>query len=504
MIVSAEDYHLRTGYNRHDICVRRMDWGIQPEVFKSYSGVERIDLSKEISFADERLSGLLESPPACRPDHRPGLESLTRILFLTQALTAEARYGGEIFHFRSAASAGALYPFELYVATADLGGLADGVYHHDVREQALSRLRVGNAQAEIAELVHPAADSVFVMAFFMTSVFFRSSWKYRDRAYRYHLLDTGHLLENLVLALRWERLPFKIRYDFSDTGINQLLRVDEEREACLAVVLVSAGVANRADRAPLRDLSPDLAASSKVSPRDVDYPEIREIHAASSKVICTTAIPGIPSKLGLEPKPTFEIPPQLEWPEVMTYPEAVMRRRSMRNFVGHELSRGHFQALLSAVCSGARGTPDSQPHGLESLAVGFLAGNVEGLNPGFYLLDPWNRTVGTAAPGKNLVREMAHVCLDQGWLSHCAMHFLFMTNLEALEETWGPRGYRYAMLVAGRLGQRIYLASTAMKIGCCGIGAFYDDEARRLLGLNAESCLLFLVAAGQVRKWAGG
>ena len=65
---------------------------------------------------------------------------------------------------------------------------------------------------------------------------------------------------------------------------------------------------------------------------------------------------------------------------------------------------------------------------------------------------------------------------------------------------WGARGYRYAMLTAGRLGQSIYLGATALGLGSCGIGALYDGEARDILGLNQKSCLLYLVAAGPVKR----
>jgi nitroreductase len=69
-----------------------------------------------------------------------------------------------------------------------------------------------------------------------------------------------------------------------------------------------------------------------------------------------------------------------------------------------------------------------------------------------------------------------------------------------LQRAWGPRGYRYAMMTAGRLGQRLYIAATAMGLGCCGIGALYDGEARELLGLNESSRLLYLVAVGVVKR----
>jgi nitroreductase len=51
------------------------------------------------------------------------------------------------------------------------------------------------------------------------------------------------------------------------------------------------------------------------------------------------------------------------------------------------------------------------------------------------------------------------------------------------------------------MGQAFYLSTTALGIGCCGIGAFYDDEAARRFCLRANASLLYLLAAGPVRRW---
>ena len=64
----------------------------------------------------------------------------------------------------------------------------------------------------------------------------------------------------------------------------------------------------------------------------------------------------------------------------------------------------------------------------------------------------------------------------------------------------GPRGYRQVMLAAGRLGQRLYLGATALGLGCCGIGAFYDREAIELFDMAEQASLLYLLAVGQVKK----
>lgn len=56
------------------------------------------------------------------------------------------------------------------------------------------------------------------------------------------------------------------------------------------------------------------------------------------------------------------------------------------------------------------------------------------------------------------------------------------------------------MMLAGRMGERLYLTATAMGLGCCGIGAFYDVEVTELLGLSDVSRLLYLVAVGPVKR----
>jgi nitroreductase len=98
-----------------------------------------------------------------------------------------------------------------------------------------------------------------------------------------------------------------------------------------------------------------------------------------------------------------------------------------------------------------------------------------------------------------MIDQMTHICLDQEWLRNASVHFVFLTNLAVIQDLWGLRGYRYAMINAGGLGQAIYLCATSMGLGCCGIGALFDWEARELLQLNDESVLLYLVAAGHVK-----
>lgn len=130
--------------------------------------------------------------------------------------------------------------------------------------------------------------------------------------------------------------------------------------------------------------------------------------------------------------------------------------------------------------------------------MAMISQNMEGLAPGLYA---FSRDGATLACRQTDVSawDLARVCLDQAWIGRAAMNFLFVADLAAMESALGARGYRYVMMHAGRVGQRLYMAAQELGLGCCGIGAMYDKEAAALLGLNHGSVLLYAVSAGPVK-----
>ncbi|MBN1102125.1 MAG: SagB/ThcOx family dehydrogenase [Deltaproteobacteria bacterium] len=474
-----------------------MDWANQPDVFKHYPGIDPVFLPKEVQAPGLTLSSVLCGIETDAVPKALNCEDLALILFLTHSFTAKARHPEGDFYYRSAASAGALYPTEVYVATHGVEGLGDGLYHFALHHHALVPLRSHDPASWIEGICRAPGRALPILTFALTAIFFRSAWKYRDRSYRYHLMDTGHVLENLVLALKALGLAFRISFDFDDHALSRLVGLDEEREAALAVVHVHGSESPAPPEDSLmRDLPPSIRAASRVSGREMDYPLIREIHLAGiTHPDPRGEEPDMLRMIGPSPEGWQKVNTPLSWPETMDYPEALFRRRSRRNYIEKPVERESTMALLDSLCGVGEGE-DPYP---QAVSVGLLAGNAETLEPGLYLLDRARRTIGMAIPGQ-FTEWMARVCLDQMWLAHAGLHFLFLANVEVLDLTWGPRGYRYAMMSAGRMGQRLYLAATALGLGCCGIGAFYDWEAADLLKLNRSSRLLYLVAVGKVKR----
>lgn len=500
-IQTASAYHRATEYDRHAMQGHYLDWPNQPDVYKKYPGIRPLDLPRIGKVEGNDLWRLSDQNSSGYPPKAVNPQLLATLLQQSYGLTARTRHPGQEFYYRSVASAGALYPTELYLAASSVSGLEAGLYHYEIAHNRLIPLRGNNPAHWVSQATNVAPEKRLAATFLITGILFRSAWKYRARAYRYILLDAGHLMENLVLASKSLSLPFSFGFNFDDRLLEKIIGIDGRKEVCLGYLhLYDKESSLAASDIGRMDLSDDFKNSDPVSPTEVVYPEIEKIHRSGiTAIVGDHRKPESHSQLGIEPDRWWTIAHRVESTAVMEYPEIVYKRRSRRNFVNREVPKTAFDDLVGLVSSALRRPETGEEDGAALVKVGLLSGHVENVCPGFYLLDPENRRIGLAAMGDK-IREMATVCLDQEWLANSALHFLFMTNLDFIDRSRGARGYRHALMTAGRLGQAIYLGATALGLGCCGIGALYDGEARALLGLNDESALLYVVAVGAVKR----
>lgn len=499
---TSASYHHITSYNRFEMKGHRLDWTNRPAVYKIYRGLNYLPLPHPMNLPRVPLNHLADTSGQ-KFQNRQALtiDRLATILALSYGITGRTLSGGETFYYRSAPSAGALYPVEIYLAADNIEGVPPGLYHYDGAEHRLCQLRTESIISFADTCIgKDNTDPPPHLCIFFSAIIFRSAWKYKERAFRYLLLDTGHVLENLLMTLRADELPATVHYDIHGGRTNLLLGVDPKREICFACVRIAG------DKPPDPDTSKEPAAlprniidTGRVASKEVFFREIEEMASA------TSILPphGRPSSdminhLGFSPGSWKQIVQPL-LPDDYYFSDAVSRRRSRRNFIPDELPGDLFFKLLTFMSIVSEQEQSTTHSPGSAVATGVLVQNVKDVAPGFYLCDFQNNRWGQIRPGLSS-GAVAAACLNQQWLQNAAMHFCFLADLDQLDWNWGPRGYQYAMLDAGRLAQRIYLAATALGIGCCGIGALYDNEARELLGLNQSSALLYLVAAGPVKR----
>jgi len=163
------------------------------------------------------------------------LEELSQLLWAIQGVTGEQ---GD-FEFRTAPSAGALYPNETYLVAQRVAGMMEGIYHYVVREHALGMLAEGDfsthlAEACLAQHWMAEAGAVFVWG----AVVARCAWKYQNRAYRYLYLDAGHLGAQLQLACQALGLSSCNVGAFLDDEVAQLIGLDSHSDVVVYLTAV--------------------------------------------------------------------------------------------------------------------------------------------------------------------------------------------------------------------------------------------------------------------------
>ena len=302
MAQTAGKYHEKTSYDRSSMGGHYLDWRNQPNLFKTYDGLKTISMPRGMPLPRNDLFSLYDDLSLSGVDHFAfDLELLSKILLLTCTVTRKARHPGGSFYFRSVASAGALYPTEIYLHAGDVQDLEDGLYHFSILEHGLVKLRDGDLSGAMNRFLEARKTENCPLTFFLTAIFFRSAWKYRNRAYRYHLLDTGHVLANLEFSIKSLKLPFEITLDFDDRMVNQLLGLDENREVALAVCRLKGTPDSHevSETKTIGDLPDTMKQASQVSPQEFQIPEIQAIHAAGYDIMPENACLNMCSDLGV-------------------------------------------------------------------------------------------------------------------------------------------------------------------------------------------------------------
>lgn len=202
--------------------------------YKSYSLRDRVELPA-VEPRSELQRACLDRRSVRTYGPEPlDLEALGRILYLTSGRTGPEQF------FRPVASAGALYPLEVYLVPKNVTGLEPGVYHYDTEAHGLDVVSRQDRWARVLEeIVLGGIDLESLGAFlFVTAVFRRNTCKYGDRGYRLVLMEAGAVAHNLSLLAPPEGIGLCQLGAFHDDRLSALLEIDGVEEAPLLALAV--------------------------------------------------------------------------------------------------------------------------------------------------------------------------------------------------------------------------------------------------------------------------
>jgi SagB-type dehydrogenase family enzyme len=504
---AAWAYHDATKHSYQSIRAKPhyLDWDNQPLPFKIHSNLPAIPLPQNLTSSGiPAFSAISTIASPATSQVRLNLQTLAEILYFSAGITRRRNYAGGEMLFRAAACTGALYHIDLYLICGDVDGLDAGVYHFSPQDFSLRQLRQGDYHSALvtASGEEPAiskASCVIVSA----STFWRNAWKYQARAYRHCYWDNGTILANLLAAAAARNIPAKVVLGFVDATVSQLLALDLQREAPLSLVALGRLSERKIGLSP--PIQPVLVETIPLSKSEVDYPEMKRMHEASSlesgeevaawrrEASSKTTENEAKSEDRLFP---LKSPDDGELPKD-TIEDVITRRGSTREFSRDSITFVELSSMLDRATRGISSDFLDEEETLNDLYL--IVHAVDGLPSGAYVFRRQERALELLKPG-DFRRDAGHLGLGQQIPADCSVNIYFLADLHRILERYGNRGYRAAQVEAAIMGGKIYLSAYAQRLGASGL-TFFDDDVTEFFSPDAAGkSVMFLVAVGKSAK----
>jgi SagB-type dehydrogenase family enzyme len=452
-------------------------------------------------------AGATVSLPEPRPENGPGviaaydawrtgrplpaqgpmdLEELGTILFHTQGITGTLKGRTRTIELRAAPSADAVYPVNVYVVATEVQGLAPGLYYYNPKLSALVLLRPDFNPDKVATTsggrgAFENAPAVVVL----TATFARAAYKNDERAYRYVAIDTGHAAYNLALSaasLGWQA-PMLGRFD--DHALQVALGLEASGEAPILIMPLTREA---------RELPEPLFGPADATTGKRTYVDL--IHGGTALRLAGGQAPLARHPASLLPAEPGDIPLPPPGAGQALF-ESIRARRSVRTYLPGPMTLEELSALCAASAGMSGTTTDPLLTDTAPLGLYPIVRDVKGLAPGVYRYLPGQHTLRLLRAG-DFARSSEAASMHQEFCGAANVLFVKTVNWKELFLPDGDRGYRYANLRAGLLGEALYLEGTALSLGVCGVGAFQDRDVATLLGLDPQQeAPLYLTAVGR-------
>ncbi len=496
-------YHEETKHHVHRFARSPgyMDWNNQPIPFRFYTGPPPVSLPflHTDPATDYRDLYVCNSRPA-----RPfDLNHVAGFFELSMGISAWKETAGSRWSLRINPSSGNLHPTEAYLLTPPLGAVTAGVYHYNPYLHALEpRTAISSSLWSIIR-AHFATDGFLVG---LASIFWRESWKYGERAYRYCNHDVGHALAALRFAANLFGWKIKYLNALSDGEIETILglnkteypTLEEEHPDLLCLVYP-----HRTEKVPLNLDDQILSAfdsldfqgePNHLSQAPVRWDLIDQVAASARKpATAERRFPAMPTDF-------LETPPSS-----ISAIEIVRNRRSAVAFDPQgSISKKAFLAMLDKTLP----RTDIAPFDIElmrpSIDLMIFIHAVEDLQQGLYwfsrcghlfdelknMLRPdflWRPIADNMnlylLELKNFRTDARIISCDQEIAGASAFSLGMIAQFSeiVLRE---PYRYRHLFWEAGMIGQVLYLEAEAQGFRGTGIGCYFDDEVHELIGLK--------------------
>ncbi|MGN6628806.1 MAG: SagB/ThcOx family dehydrogenase [Candidatus Nitrosocosmicus sp.] len=537
------EYHERTKHSEISIMTSQhyLDWDNRPFPFKVYPNLQPIqlpsnfpipsmnatlaistvnpqnNLQKNNNNYNHHVNSTLnekENKDGIKSEKTITLTELSEVLFFSAGITRTINYNDNIFYMRAASATGALYPIEIYVVCKDISSdLKSGIYHFNPALFSLVPLRKGDYRSLLSSITAGGGgggeDSKDILnspiTIIFTSFAWRNAWKYKDRSYRHWFWDAGVIAANMLGISASLNATAKVHLGFIDDKVNQLLALEMEKEATIAMISIDKdpnhNFENKINNTIIeKSINQDNLKSMPLSQNEEKFPLIWKTYSTSKLFTNSEVKEWINSgfkvnKLSSLDKNSFAVSQnkivkkiqntssKYQLSAMPSLGETILKRGSSRKFARSPIS---FSTLSSILFNSTRGIPMDFKKDKETLVdIYLIANDVKDIDPGGYF---YNRNQNSIELIKEKIsrRFSGYLCLGQPLFSDASAVLFLMSNLNKVIEILGNRGYRAAQFESGIIAGKIYLSSYANEIGASG-STFYDDAVTEFFSPHSEN-----------------
>jgi SagB-type dehydrogenase family enzyme len=539
-------------FNRFASSLGYLDWASQPRPFRSFDGAPVLSLypapnvpapSIQLSRVTyDQLFGDSPIPPAPIT-----AATIGHFLRYSLGLSAWKVFKGSRWSLRVNPSSGNLHPTEAYVVAGPLVvdpfDNASGVWHYAPDRHVIERRSAFDCEAwDLA-----GDDIAFIVV--LTSIHWRESWKYGERAFRYCQHDLGHAIAALGLSASLFGWRVTMLPEWSQSAVGTLIGIDRdedyveaEREEPACALLVTRGSVSDMVTRPInrgiplawperQQRQPDLwlaaarnsrwfGRASQLSEDHVTWTFIDDVARATedpgrTEIQGRLGHPNAAAALG---SPASGRP--LRFSDALDVDRGfdaraliLQRRSAVALDRVSAIDRGQFLHMLSRVIPSRPSRPaiDAPWDAVwwsPRIHFALFVHRVTGVMPGLYVL----ARAASAVPRLKAAfsRDFAwtpiaddfplwllqagdyrsrsqRVSCDQEIAADGFFSLGMIADFAGSLDEHGPSFYRHLFWESGIVGQVLYLEAEAAGARATGIGCFYDDAVHDLLGLHGHA-----------------
>jgi SagB-type dehydrogenase family enzyme len=179
--------------------------------------------------------------------------------------------------------------------------------------------------------------------------------------------------------------------------------------------------------------------------------------------------------------------------------KVLLNRRSVRSYKDEPLALKEVSQLLWAAqgITDPRGFRTAPSAGaLYPLEVYVVIGNVNDLPKGIYKYTPNTHELMRILKGDKRT-ELCRAALDQEPVKYAPIVIIFSAVYKRTTVKYGERGIRYVHIEVGHAAQNVFLQAISLNLGAVVIGAFYDEEVKKILNMPIKEQPLYIIPIGK-------